>query len=327
MPTMTRTDIQTVGALANFDLQPAVGFDLEVTDFGSSAWVGVPPVAVPEIDVGIFDGVLGPSFVLMNTDIRGWFRKQSLFLSRTNYLRLTNPNGGAARNLSYSARVTREFGAGASAVITDVQNVGAGANWDIIPTAGEEWKITDVGASVWIGGAPFNLPDCTVSLFDGANAASFMHGADARGWQKPLELHIDGTNYLRLTNTNVGANVLSISGVVSRRRGTAATAVRSDVVALGAGANWDIIPPLGSEWRITDIGGNTWVGVAPAALPQLTVSIFDGAIASVILQSTDNKGWLDPIEILIDNTNYMRINDASGAGQNVAISGVLSRTY
>jgi hypothetical protein len=324
---MTRSAVAVVAALGNLDLQPAAGFDYEVRDVGSSAFVGVPPNAVPEVNVGIFNGVIGPSFVLQSTDIRGWNREQSLHLNNGNYLRLTNPNAGLARNISYAAQVARAYGNGVSRAVTTLQTVAAGANWDIIPTAGEEWLVKDVGASVWVGGAPANLPDCTVSLFDGANAAAFMMGANARGWGKPLDLHIDATNYLRLTNTNAAPNVLSVSGVVSRARGTAATAVRSDVQAIAAGANWDVQPAAGEEWLITDFGSGTWVGVAPAALPQITVSLFDGVNASIVLISTDVKGWLDPIAIQIDNTTYLRINDASGAGQNICFSGVLVRTY
>jgi hypothetical protein len=321
------SDIQTVAALGNYDARPPVGTEWEVTDFGSSAWVGVAPAAVPEINVGIYDGVLGPSWILQSTDIRGWYRRQRLFINNANYLRLNNPNGGAARNLSFSAKVARIFGTNPTVVITDLQNVGAGANWDIQPAAGVEYEITDVGASVWVGGAPFNQPDMTVSIYNGAIAAAVMLGAEARGWGKPLSIHINNTDYLRLTNTNVGANVLSVVGKISRIYGTGATVVRTDVQAIGAGANWDVRPPLGQEWKVTEFGSGTWVGVSPAGIPQITVSLYDGALASVLMQSTDNKGWFDELEILIDNVNYLRINDASGAGQNIACSAVLTRQF
>jgi len=324
MPTMTRSDVQLVGAAGNLDILPPVGFNYEITEIGSSVWVGVPPNAVPQVNVGLFDGVLGPSWFLQSTDIRGWNRRQSLHIDNTNYLRLNNP-GGAGANISYAGHVIRAYGAGATRVISDLQTIGAGANMDVLPPAGNEYMVCDVGASIWIGGAPANLPDCTVSIFDGVNAAQFMQGADARGWGKPLELYFNPANYLRLTNTNAAANVLAISGVISRIHGAAPTMVRSDVQVVPVAAVVDFIPAQGEEWRVTDIAADTWVGVAPAALPNVTAQIFDGVIASNVIIPTDNKGWLDPIEILIDQTNYLRL--AAAAAVVVGISAVVSRIW
>ena len=324
MPTMTRSDVQLVGAGGNLDVLPGVGFDFEVTEIGSSVWVGVPPNSVPQVDVGLFDGVIGPAFFLQSTDIRGWSRRQGFNLNSLNYLRLTNP-AGAGANVSYTGRVIRAYGAAPSAVISDLQTIGIGANMDIIPPAGSEYKITDIGASIWIGGAPANLPDCTVSIFDGVNAANFMTGANVRGWDKPLELYYNTANYIRITNTNAAPNVLAISGVITRLFGAAPTMVRSDVQVVPVAGVVDFIPPLGEEWRVTDIASDTWVGVAPAALPNVAVSIFDGAIGSNVLIATDNKGWINPIEILIDTTHYLRITAAAAVV--VGISAVVSRTY
>jgi len=324
MPTMTRSDVQLVGAGGNLDVLPGVGFDYEITEIGSSVWVGVPPNSVPQVDVGLFDGVIGPAFFLQSTDVRGWNRRQGFNINSLNYLRLTNP-AGAGANVSYTGRVIRAYGAGATAVISDLQTIGIGGNMDIIPPAGSEYKITDIGASIWIGGAPANLPDCTVSIFDGVNAANFMMGANVRGWDKPLELYYNTANYIRITNTNAAINVLAISGVITRLFGAAPTMVRSDVQVVPVAGVVDFIPPLGEEWRVTDIASDTWVGVAPAALPNVAVSIFDGAIGSNVLIATDTKGWLTPLEILIDNTHYLRITAAVGVL--VGISAVVSRTY
>lgn len=325
MPTMTRTDVQLVAALGNLDLQPAVGLDMEITEIGSSAWVGVPPNAVPEVNVGIFDGLIA-SFFMLSTDVRGWNRRQSIHIHNGHYLRLTNPNALAGANISYTGRVSRSYGAGVSRVISDIQTVAAAGNMDIRPlTAGLEYKITDVGASVWIGGAPANLPDCTVSIFDGVNVAQFMQGTDVRGWNKQLEIYIERGHYLRLTNTNAANNNLAVSGVVSRAYGAAPTMSRSDVQVVPVAAVVDYIPAVGEEWRVTDIAADTWVGVAPAALPNVTVSIFDGLIGSNVMIPTDDKGWHNPIEILIDNTHYLRL--AAAAAVVVGISAVVSRIW
>ncbi len=326
MPTRIMTDIQVVGAGASYDVQPPAGQEYKVSGIGSSAWVGVPPNAVPQVNVGIFDATLGPAFVLRAVDTRGWNKKQEFLISNANYLRLTNPGGGGA-NISFVAEQLRSFGTGPSVIVTDLQTVAAAATWDIQPAAGYEYLITEVGSSLWIGAAPAGLPDLTVSLFDGALAAIIQRGADVRGWNRNLKLYLNNTNYLRLTNTNAAQAVLAVVGKQARYYGAGATAVMTDIQTLGAGANWDVRPAAGEEWLVTDIGASIFLGVSPAALPQLTVSLFDGTNASILLQSTDLKGWMDEMEIKISNANYLRINDVGGAGIVAAISAVLTRQF
>jgi len=327
MATAIMTDIQIIGAGANFDVQPAAGFEWEVMEVGSSAWVGVAPNGVPQVNVGIFNGVIGPAWLLQAADVRGWRKRHKWQVSNANYLRLNNP-GGAGANVSFVARVSRGFGtAGTIYNRTQLATVAAAANFDIQPAVGFEYLITDVASSLWIGGAPNNLPDVTVSLFDGVTAAIVQRGADVRGWEKNLNLYLNRNNYLRLTNTNAAQAIIGVTGQVAREFGTAATVVITDIQAIGAGLNWDVQPAAGQEWKITDLGCSRFLGVSPAALPELTVSLFDGVNASILLRSTDTKGWLDDMEIDIDNTNYLRINDVSGVGCNAAISGVLTRQY
>lgn len=326
MATRIMTDIQVVVAGGNYDIQPGAGFEFEVLEIGSSAWVGVPPAAVPQVNVGIFNGVIGPAWLLQAADTRGWGNTHHWQVNNANYIRLNNP-GGAGANVSFVAKVARGFGTGATYTRTQLLTVATGINWDLQPAAGFEYIIQDIASSLWIGGAPNNLPDVSVSIFDGVAAAVMLQGADARGWDKNLNIYINNANYLRLTNTNAAQAILGVVGQVAREFGTAATVVITDVQAIGAGLNWDVQPAAGAEWKITEIGCSRWLGVAPAALPELTVSLWDGVNASILLQSTDNKGWLDDMEIYIDNTNYLRINDVSGVGCNACISGVLTRQY
>ena len=326
MSTRVMTDIQTIAAAGNYDVRPPVGSEWEVFQFGASVWVGVPPNSVPAINVGVYDGTLGPAWVLRSVDVRGWNVNHRLFINRTDYLRINNP-GGAGVDASFVAKVVRQFGTAASFVITNMSQVAAAGTWDLIPPAGYEYVIYNVGSSMWIGAAPNGLPDVTVSLNDGTLTADFMRGAEARGWNKNMEIHINTANYLTLTNTNAAQADLAIVGIVSRYFGAGAGVVISDVQTIAAGANWDVRPPAGQEWRITEIGASIWLGVSPAGIPQLTVSIYDGTLTSNILISTDNKGWMHEMEIYADNTNYIRLNDVGGAGINAAISGALTRQY
>ena len=329
MSTNVRTDIQALLAAGVYDARPPAGQEWDMYDFGGSLWLGAPPLGVPEINVGIFDGVLGPSWLLMSTDIRGWYREKKIAISNGNYIRIVNANAGLANNISFVAQLARSYGANPTAtVVTDLQNVLAGANYDLQPPAGFEYVLEDVGSTRWIGGAPFNNPDVTVSIFDGVAAAPVCMGANDRGWNKNLLLYLNNTNYVRLTNTNGLAAVIAMVGRLSRAFGSGTSVVRTDVQAVLAGANWDVRPPLGEEWLVTEIGSSVWVGVAPAQFPNVTVSLFDGANASIIARGTDNKLWMNhDIRIVIDNTNYLRINDASGGGQNIAVSAVMTRRY
>ena len=320
------TNIQNVAGGANLDIQPAAGFEWEVLAIGSSVWVGLAPNATPDVDVGIFNGLIGPAWLLQSGDVRGWGKTNHWHVNNAIYLRLNNAGVGAA-NISFTAKVARAFGTAATMTRTQLATVLTTANLDIQPAAGFEYLITDVGSSLWIGGAPNNLPDVTVSIWDAANAAIIMRGADARGWNKKLNILINNANYLRLTNTNAATAVIGVTGVVARAFGNNASVVITDVQAIGAGLNWDVRPPAGQEWLITELGCSRFLGVSPAAVPELTVSVWDGAIGSILLQSTDTKGWNDEMEIYIDNGDYLRINDVSGVGCNACIVGSLARQF
>ena len=326
MPTSIMTDVQLVGVGANLDVRPPIGIDWEVTAIGSSIWVGVAPLGNPRVNAGIWDGVNGPAWILAATDVRGWGRRQQIFVSRNNYLRLNNPGAGG-ENISFSAKVTRIFGVATEPVITDVQTIGIAGNMDVIPPAGFEYEITDIGSGLWVGGAPWNVPDVNVSIFDGAVAVPLMLSTDLKGWYKSLKIFIDNTNYLRVTNTNVAGQAIAVIGTIARIRGSAATAVMSDVRAIGAGLTIQIRPPLGEEWMITDIGGSVWVGVPPASLPNLTVEVTDGILASIVARPADNTPWIDDMELLVDNTNFIQITDTGGAGCNICFSALKTRIY
>ena len=328
MPTSVMTFVQLVGAGGVIDVRPAAGIDWKVTAIGSSIWVGVAPAGHPRVNCGIWDGANGPAWILQSTDIRGWHRKQQIFVSRTNYLRLNNPGAGG-ENISYSAQVTRIFGTAVDPVITDVQTIGLGANMDVIPPAGIEIEITDIGASLWIGGAPGNLPQVDVSLFNGALAGQLLLNSDVAGWNKELNIYIDDQNYLRVTNANLAAvNAIAIVGTIARIRGAAATAVMSDVLAIApAGGPLVIRPTLGEEWMVTMIGASVWTAAPPGSFPNIQVDITNGVIASMVARSVDAQNWMNELELLIDNTNYIQITDLAGAGCNICFSAYKTRIY
>lgn len=323
------TDVRAILTGANEDFQPAAGVEWEIQAIGCSVWVGAPPNAVPQLNVGIFDGALGPSWLMRSVDLRGWSRDLKLAINNDYYLRVQNP-GGATVNASISGVQMRAFAPGASILVTEIQTVLAAASYDFQPPVGEEQLVYDVGSSMWIGAAPNGLPDVTVSITDGTLFAAVLTGANARGWNKTLALYLNRTNYLRVTNTNAGPADIAIVGIVARRFGTAASLVQTDVQAIGAGANLDLQPAASDEYMVTDFGAGvpgTWVGIAPAAYPNITVDIYDGTLASRVLDPANDRGWSVPMRLFIDNSNYLRINDAGGAGQSIAISAVQTREF
>lgn len=320
------TDVQAVGAGADVDIQPPATQDWEVADIGSSVWVGVQPLQVPEVDVSLYDGVLQAQ-ILMSTDVRGWYRRQRLHINNTNYLRLNNP-GGAIANISWSARLTRFFGAGASLVISDLVALGAAAVTNLQPPAGHDWLVTDVGSNRWLGAAPAGVPNIDVGLTDGVLASQILDPAGGRQWEAELELFSSRTNYITITNTDPLAASVCFTGVLYRDYGGSGdSVVRNDLLAAGGAGVVDFQPPAGYEWRITNIAGATWIGVPPLLFPDLTAHIFDATNASMVMSQLNWKNQGHLIEILVDNTNYLRITNTNAAGQTVGIVGEMIQRY
>lgn len=323
---LVETDVQVVLAGANWDVQPPAGRNWIVTAIGSSTFVGVVPNQVPQVDVGVFDGAIGPSHMLRSTDVRGWYREQQFMLSNGNYLRLNNP-GAAQANISISAKIIRDYGAGTGIVTTDVQTVVAGATYSIQPPAGDNWIVRDIGSNQWVGAAPAGLPNVTVELNDGTFTAMLARGIDTRMWEQELEIYVDNGNYVDITNGALVAGVLSFIGELIRSKGAGATIVRSDLQNCLALASVDFRPPAGEEWEITGIGAATWVGVSPLAFPAITAHIFDGTNASMIMSQLS---WLQHghrSRIHVDNHDYLRLTDTSNVAQNVGISAVLTQRF
>ena len=322
------TDVQAVLAGANLDVQPAAGFVYKLTGFGSGTWVGVPPNAIPQISVGIFDGAIGPSHILRSTDIRGWYRKQNVLINNGNYCRITN-DAGAPANVSFSGEIYQAYGTGAAAsvCVTDVQTILAGALLTLQPAVNQDMVVRDIGSSLWVGAAPAGLPDVTVSLTDGVLASVIMQATDTRQWEPEIEIYINNTDYITIQNTNALAAAVSVVAEIVRDFGTGVSGVVSNVVAVVGGAVADFQPGVGFEWVMTMTGAATWVGVAPLAFPDVTVAIFDGLIGGNI---QNNANWLSngsPIKIHCNNGNYIRITDTSAAPQNVCASGYIYQQF
>jgi len=326
------TIVQPIVAAPGFyDVRPPVGQDWEITDIVSDAIVGVALNGVPDVQAGIFNDLAALPALMRNSSaaaaaVRGWATPSKWHVNNTNYLRVLNPEV-APHVITISAILGKNTGNIInSGVISGTAFVGAGNFIDIVPPLGQDWVITDVGSSIWLGAGAAGQPDITIELVSGlpgfGNAAILSQATDARGWNRQMEIYINNGNFLRLTNTGAAATV-GWSGAIARRYSPInPSQVISRVLVLGAGGNVDIQPPVGEEWVITDIGCSLFFGGAPPAdLPNVLVSLTDGALFSIAQQRTENKGWLDGMAYYLTNTNYMNLFDSGGAGCNVCVSG------
>jgi hypothetical protein len=319
--------VQTVLAGANYDVLPPLGQDWEVTDFGSSAFVGVAPLGVPNLTAGMYNATVGVSALFKNSSaanphLRGWQHPCSLFINNSNYLRVTNPEAGPL-NIAISVRLSKQYAPNIveSGVISGTQTLIATGTATVRPPVGEDWLIREVGSSRWVGAQPAGLPNVAISLSDGTNAALIGDGVNTVPWMEPLNLHINNAVFMTLNNPVGAGATVGWSGVKSRVYGpNGFSQVISSVTVLGAGGVATIRPPAGYEYEINNIGCSVWVGAAPNQLPSISVAMTNGVIAPVLQQGTDTKGWLGSMRYFLNRTNWMTLTDA-GAGSNVAVSG------
>lgn len=321
-----KTDIQTIGGGAFYDVQPAAYESFRVIDIGSDEIVGVPPNAVPNVNVALYDGAL-EGFFLRGADVRGWYRKQNFVIDNDKYLRLTNNAVGVAQ-VSFSAELIRYSGVGESIVRSDLATVGAAAIVSVQPpTTGQDWVIYDFGSSRWVGAAPNGLPDIEVDLDDGVATARILSSIETRQWEAPLRVVVNNAEYVTLTNSNALAADICWSAELLRYNGSGFSVVRNDVQVAGAGADVLFQPPDGEEWSVNMIGSSNWVGISPAQFPDITASLFDGVLTSPLENAANWRLNGHPLDIRIDHDHYLTVNDASGAGQNIGISAELLQRY
>jgi len=327
-----RSTVIAVGVGATYDIQPPAGEEWEVSDLSATLWGGVPPASVPDMTIGLFNGALGPALfrnsLAAAANVRGWAQKPQWYIDNTNYLRVT-PNA-AGDNIGFSAQLLRLVGpAVPTTVVSGMEVLIAGATRIIRPPAGQEWVITDIGSTRWVGMAPAGLPNVTVQITDGAQVATIMDGPNTRAWDKNLEIHINNTNYLLLTNPVGAGATVSWSGLITRDWGAATpTNVKTVIATVGAGGVMTVRPPVGEEWKVTEIAALTWTfGPAPAQLPDVSVALTNGVVAPILLLGTDNKGWFEDMAIYIDNTTYLTLTDTTGAGNTIAVSALKTAQY
>ena len=328
------TDIVTIDSLDNYDLIPPVGQDLEVTDIGASIIAGAGLAGVPQVLVGVFDGVAGLAANFRRSSaaapsIRGWDKPPKWFINPTNYLRINNPDVALPVNVAISYKIAADYGPnGVSKVISDVLDMDAGDVWEVRPPAGQDWNIRDIATSRWSAGAG-GLPNVTVELTDGVSFATIAIGTENFGWHS-FDIHINHDVWLRLTNPAAGALTATVgfSGIISKDYGPNGVSEVASLVGtvLGGAANILLVrPPIGQEWKVTRIGGSVLTAAAPLSLPDVVAALTDAApIVSPVLQGTEDKGWFDDLEIYLNHDNWMTITDTPAAGADLGVSAFIT---
>jgi hypothetical protein len=221
-------------------------------------------------------------------------------------------------------------------VLSEIRAIATGIDMDHVPAAGSDEVMRHFGSSVWTAvGAPTDTPRMRVGLCDLVSGpAWFLNSSMNRGWSGPRRLLINPTTFLRLQNPAAGGGQnLSYDGQRIHLSGIAPSNVVSGVITLaGAGLGVDTVlirPAVGDAYKITDFGSNTWVGAAPAGLPNILVEIGDGTIWAVVCDGLNIKLWFtEDMALYITNNVYLRItNLAAGAavvgwsGERIHLSG------
>lgn len=323
-------NIQLIATGAALNALPAVGQEWVLEKFGSSVWTAAgAPNDTPRLDVGIHDGVQanGPAWIKRSGSTRGWTHAGKLYLTNTNYGVLRNPGAGGNQNLSYAGNIAREFGNGPVQVITDVQTVLAAGNVLVRPPVGEEWCITEIGSSEWVGAAPAGLPEVNVDLTDGVSFARILRSTDAAGWFTGMRLYLNNNVYLRIVNAD-GANPATIgwSGFKLQTNPSGLPNVMSQVATVGIGGTLDAQPTgADEEWEVSAIGASVWIGAPPASLPDVDVLLNDGVLTSLLAQNSDNAWWLSSPSMPLRRLYYLTITDTGGGGGDLGFSAIRTR--
>ena len=185
---------------------------------------------------------------------------------------------------------------GAGAAVSDLQSIANAADLDFQPAAGVECILTFVVMAQ-------NSNSWARFTDDGTNEALYLTGELFKG--KPrLRIPVDNSVYFRINNNSGGAMVVGYSGYTV----TAGTVVVG-FANVANGANMEYQPASGVEVRIVHMSGqkdvNAWI------------KAYNGSIESKIESASDLK--TGDLDMFIDNTNYVRLENSTGSGINMEI--------
>jgi hypothetical protein len=306
------------GNTAEFD--PGAGRAWEVNYVGSDAAfvAGGLYGSVPDVEIGLKKGAATCIICVDPTTDPGNRAGEHRFLvNHSVTLTVKNTAAGAA-NVSIIGQRINPLN-----VLSDIIAVGAGGSVAVDPGVGQGMLITEMGYSVWSAFPADVNPDMMVGFTDGTLIASiFWDYTQPCGHDQHLELYTRHECQLYVTDGLAGAG--GDMGFCAERTAN----VISSITDVANGANLDIKPTDGIETLITGIAAEKWTGAAPAGFPNSSASIRVGANNSGLVKAgLSSEMWDSGIKARIDNTNYMRINNADAAFSEIAVLGVNLRQY
>jgi len=302
-----------VGAAASITVRPPVGEAWLLNDFASDvAFVA----AVPDLQVSLTNGATA-GIVLLDptTDPGKRTRQTKIYITNAVYASIKNTGGGNA-NLGWFGEKVNLNNVRSGTVVV------AGTAYNTVrPPVGETWAITSWGTSVFTGAGDIN-PACQIGLTDGALINSrIVLPTEVRAQDKQPNIIINHDVYLNIYSTPGCDFYYSAIRIPN-------TSISSVTDVVGS-ANLDIVPPVGDELVITEVGAETWAGGgAPNDYPNINVFLRTTVNSELLVAGAGaSTRWNTDSILKIDTTHFLRIVEVSTVQNEVCVSGYLQRSY
>jgi hypothetical protein len=151
-----------------------------------------------------------------------------------------------------------------------------------------------------------------------------MNSTNIRGWLYAMALYLTNDVWLRITNPNIATNSVCWSGTRLQTYPSGLPNVMSAVATVGAGGILDARPAnVDEEWLITAFGALTWIGAAPAALPDMAVDLVNATpLVSRLARNADFCHQLSPPDLAVSRANFARFTETNGGGDDIGFSAI-----
>ena len=185
----------------------------------------------------------------------------------------------------------------------------------IRPPVGHAYCITDFFSDIRFAGG---VPDLTVAMTMAGFTDALIIIDPATAIQdvgRNFEIYITNDCYLTVTEAGA-ASVIGWTG-----HEVIPTEVRSRIVTVpnAAPAKYDVRPPVGEIWKVTEIGAEIMTAVQND--PDVIMSLDSVAVpGAVIASGADNYGWHKGWEIYLSNDLYLSFDSITAADNDIALS-------
>jgi hypothetical protein len=309
-----------IGATVTFD--PGVGKACVIKCVGSDqAFVtsGANPFLVSDVEIGLTDGV---DSIILNinpvTEVTTRYKKMYIPISHEMQLTLKNTSGAPA-NISIFGEYINYFN-----FIGDIVTIPGGGSIAVDP-GNIDYAIRAIGSDVWTAGPADINPDVQVGFQNAAATliASIFWDPTQTCGHDYVDIDIGIRHDCQLLFT--GAPGVKVGYVGQKASGR----VISFITDVATGIDLPVRPPVNEEWRIRHFAAEKWGVVGPPVdTPNITVSLKSGANLSNILEAgLIDEGFFWNPNVDIDFNNYLNINNADAADNEIAVIGYATRQF